>query len=172
MSKLIKQLQMDDLKKTFADVRDMLLLNIVGLNATVETQVRLNLRKKGIRLQMVKNSLARRVLGELGLKTETGWQDSTTLAWGGASIAELSKEIDGLMKSHAKAIKVKSAVSDGQEISFEMALKMPTRMEAIGRVISLALAPASRLVGQILAPGAALASQIKTLSEKQEEPPA
>ncbi|MBI3410743.1 MAG: 50S ribosomal protein L10 [Planctomycetes bacterium] len=169
MSKLIKQMQMDDLKKTFADVRELVFLNVVGLNATVENQVRLGLRKKGIRMQMVKNSLARRVLGELGLSAEKGWDGSTTLAWGGASIAELSKEIEGLAKKHEKFIKVKSAVSDGQEIAFEVALKMPTRLEAIGRVISLALAPASRLVGQILGPASSVASQIKTVGEKKEE---
>src|SRR5262249_2385302 len=169
MSKLIKQMQMDDLKKTFADVRDLLFLNVVGLNATVENHLRLGLRKKGIRLQMVKNSLAQRVLGELGLKAEKGWDGSTTLAWGGASIAELSKEIEGLIKKHEKFIKVKSAVSDGQEISFDVALKMPTRLEALGRIVSLALAPASRLVGQILGPASGVASQIKTIGEKKEE---
>jgi len=49
---------------------------------------------------------------------------------------------------------------------------MPTRLEAIGRVVSLAMAPAARLVSQIKAPGANLASQIKSLSEKGEETPA
>ena len=52
---------------------------------------------------------------------------------------------------------------------FELALKMPTREEAIGRVISLALAPASRLLGQLLGPAASVASQIKTISERKEE---
>ena len=46
---------------------------------------------------------------------------------------------------------------------------MPTRMEAIGRVLALIQAPAGRLVSQIKAPGARLASQIKTLAEKKEE---
>lgn len=169
MSKLIKQMQMNDIKNTFAEVRDLVLMNVVGLNATVENQVRLSLRKKGIRLQQVKNSLARRVLGELGLVLQKGWEGSTTLAWGGASIGELSKEVDGLAKKHAKFIKVKGAVSDGQEISFAMALTMPTRMEAIGRVVSLALAPASRLVGQILGPASSVASQIKSIGDMKEE---
>ena len=169
MSKLIKQMQMDDLKKSFAEVRDLVFLNVVGLDATAENHLRLGLRKKGIRLQMVKNSLARRVLGDLGLNSEKGWEGSTTLAWGGASIAELCKEIEGLTKKHEKFIKVKSALSDGQEITFEMGLKMPTRLEAIGRVVSLALAPASRLVGQILGPASAVASQIKNIGEKKEE---
>ena len=46
---------------------------------------------------------------------------------------------------------------------------MPTRVEAVGNVIMLALSPARRLAGQILGPGAALASQVKQVGEKKEE---
>ena len=41
MSKAIKQMQMDDLKKSFNNVRDMVMLNIVGLGAVADNQVRL-----------------------------------------------------------------------------------------------------------------------------------
>ena len=170
MSKVIKQMEQDALKTAFTGVRDLVMLRVVGLNAIADNQVRLGLRKKGIHLQMVKNSLARRVFGELGLSMEAAWEGSTTVAWGGTSIAGLSKEIETLTKKYDKLVSVKTAIADGQEIPFALALKMPTREEAIGRVVSLALAPASRLVGQLLGPGAALASQIKTISEKKEEP--
>jgi large subunit ribosomal protein L10 len=169
MSKIIKQMELAAMKKTFEGVRDLVMLKVVGLNAIADNHVRLGLRKKGIHLQMVKNSLARRIFSEMGFTMEAGWEGSTTVAWGSTSIAALSKEIETLAKKHDKFIKVKTAVADGQEVSFDQALKMPTREEAIGRVISLALAPASRLVGQILGPAASLASQIKTLSEKKEE---
>ncbi len=167
MSKIIKQMELDAMKKAFEGVRDVVMMKVVGLNSIADNQVRLGLRKKGIRLQMVKNSLARRVFGEMGITMDSGWEGSTTLAWGGTSIAALSKEIETLAKKHDKFIKVKTAIADGQQVTFELALKMPTREEAIGRVISLALAPASRLLGQLVGPGAALASQIKTISEKK-----
>jgi large subunit ribosomal protein L10 len=169
MSKLIKQMEMAALKKTFEGVRDLVMMKVIGLNAIADNQVRLGLRKKGIRLQVVKNSLARRVFGDMGIYMSAGWEGATTVAWGGTSVAALSKEIEAVAKKHDKVIKVKTAVADGQEVTFELALKMPTREEAIGRVVSLALAPASRLVGQILGPAASVASQIKTLSEKKEE---
>jgi large subunit ribosomal protein L10 len=169
MSKQIKQLEMDTLKKTFQDVHDLVALSIDRLNCNLDNQLRSTLRKKNIRLQVVKNSLARRVFDELGMKTESFWTGSTVLAWGGTSLAELSKELESLVKKNDKVLKVKAAVSEGQEIDFQVALKMPTRAEAIGRVVSLALAPASRLISQILAPAAGIAGQIKTLSER---PPA
>jgi large subunit ribosomal protein L10 len=166
MSKAIKQMQMDALKQTFQDVRDMVLLSVSGVNATAENQMRLGLRKKNIHMQVVKNSLARRVFGELGLQVKA-WESSTTVAWGGTSLAELSRELDALIKKNDK-IKVKTALSEGQELPFRRALTMPTKAEAIGRVIALAVGPAQRLVSQMLAPAARVAGQIKTLEEPTE----
>ena len=183
MSKIIKDLQMDALKKTFAQVRDLVFMDITGLDCITDNQFRKALRKKNINLHMVKNSLARRAFDDLGVKIPVDspyWAGSTCISWGAGSLAELSKELDAqlkeLVKKNAKLkdlLKVKGAISEGQQIPFEIALKMPTRLEAIGRVVALALAPASRLVAQLKAPGANVASQIKTLSEKKpEEAPA
>src|SRR5437660_6327467 len=111
MSKIIKQMELAAMKKAFDGVRDLVMMKIVGLNAIADNQVRLGLRKKGIRLQMVKNSLARRVFSEMGINIKTGWEGSTTLAWGGTSVAALSKEIEALARKHDKFIKVKSALA-------------------------------------------------------------
>ena len=174
MSKVIKQMQMNALKADFKDVRDMVLLNIVGLGAISDNQIRLALRKKGVRLQMVKNSLARRVFGDLGLQVKSGWEGSTTVAWGAASVAELSKEIETVVKKYDKKMKVKTAVADGQEVGFDIALKMPTRAEALGRVAMLALAPARRVAAQIVGPASQVCGQIKSIKDlkKDDAPPA
>jgi large subunit ribosomal protein L10 len=171
MSKQIKQMEMDSLKNTFQEVRDLVVLSINKLNCHTDNQMRAALRKKNIRMQVVKNSLARRVFDDLGMKTEGFWTGTTLLAWGGSSLADLSKEVETLAKKNDKVLKVKSAVSEGQEITFQQALKMPTRAEALGRVIALALSPASRLIGQLLAPAANLAGQIKTLADRVPEAP-
>jgi large subunit ribosomal protein L10 len=169
MSKQIKQLEMDALRHMFREVRDLVVLSSSRLDCTSDNQVRATLRKKNIQLQMVKNSLARRVFDEMGMKLSRCWEGPTTLAWGAGSLAELSKELEALVKKHEKALKVKGAVSEGQEIEFKQALAMPTRAEAIGRVVALALSPASRLVGQILGPASQVAGQIKSMGEKKEE---
>lgn len=169
MAKKIKQMEMDALRSTFKGVRDLVLLTASGINSQVDNQMRLSLRKKKIRLQMVKNSLARRVFDEMGLKV-TRWEGPTVVAWGGDSLSELSKELEALRKKNEK-FKPKGAVSEGQEIEFAQALKMPTRAEAIGKVVMLAMSPARRLLGQITSPASKIASQLKTLSEKSEAAP-
>src|SRR4051794_14314750 len=120
MSKVIKQMQMDDLKQTFGSVRDLVLLKVVGLGAIPDNKLRLDLRKKGIRLQMVKNSLARKVFTDLGLNIAKGWEGSTTVAWGGTSAAALAKEIKAAKAKHDKLIDIKTGVADGQELAFDV----------------------------------------------------
>src|SRR5947209_4340255 len=162
MSKQIKQMQMDALKQTFGDVRDMVLLSVSGLSCQEDNRIRLDLRKKQIRLQVVKNSLARQVFDELGMSIQSPWQQPTVVAWGAGSIAELSRELHGIIRKpgNDKKIKVKTAVFEGQELPFARALTMPTKDEAVARVVGLALAPAARLVSQLTAPGGRLAGQI------------
>jgi len=178
MSKVIKQMQMDALKGTFRDVRDLVVLSIRGLAAQADNQLRAALRKKNVRLQMVKNSFTRRVFGELGLNVPADspyWTGTTVLAWGATSVSELSRSIDTELRAPKTAaqyrdrVTVKGAIVDGQPIPFADALKMPTRAEAIGRVVSLAMSAASRLVGQILGPAGGVAGQIKTKSEEKAE---
>jgi len=174
MSKQIKQMQMDALEQTLGKVRDLVLLSVTGMTCQQDNQLRHTLRKKNIRLQVVKNSLARNVFNRLGMNLAKVWEGPTTLAWGSTGLADLSKELDTLLKKNDK-VKFKGAVADGQEVTFEQALKMPTLAQALGRVVSLILAPAGRLVSQITGPAAAVASQVKSLADKKPEegaPPA
>src|SRR5262249_39185970 len=143
MSKQIKQMEMDALKATFEGVRDLVVLSIQGLTSQADNQLRLTLRKKKIFVKQVKNSLTHRVFDELGMKVGGPWEGPTTLAWGAGSLAELSRELDTLFKKNDK-VKFKGAIAEGQAVTFKQALAMPTRAEAIGRVVGLALSPASR----------------------------
>src|SRR5262245_13744578 len=126
MSKKIKQMEMAALKDTLKDVRDLVVLSPSGVSCHADNQMRLGLRKKQISLHVVKNSLTQRVFSELGLKVTNYWTGPTMLAWGAGSLSELSREIDALLKKNDK-IKVKGAISEGLEISFDQAKKMPTK---------------------------------------------
>src|SRR5579871_4225143 len=124
MSKQIKQMVMENLKTTFKGVQDMVLLTASGVDCHADTQLRRDLRKKKISLRVIKNSLARRVFDDLGIKFKEPWQGPTLVSWGADSIAELSKTLEAIIKKNDK-IKVKTAVAEGQEITFKQALSMP-----------------------------------------------
>jgi len=173
MSKQVKQMQMDVLAKTFQGVKDMVFLTGQGVDATTDNKVRLGLRKKNISLMMVKNSLLRRVFTESGINPDDkAWVGTTVVAWGAESVKDLSKEIESTILKDAKLkdkVKVKSALAEGQPVTFEQALKMPTRKEAIGEIIAALLGPASSIASALTSPASQIASQIQTISEKKPE---
>ena len=85
MSKVIKQMQMDALKTTFAGVRDLVLLSLSKVDGVSENKLRLDLRKKKIYLHMVKNSLVRRVFDEPASRSPRAGKGRPS--WPGAATA-------------------------------------------------------------------------------------
>jgi large subunit ribosomal protein L10 len=182
MSKQIKQMEMDDIKGTFKNVRDMVVLSVDKLSSLGDYTFRAQLRKKGVRLKVVKNSLARRVLKELNFNVPDKspyWQKPTVLAWGGSSIAELSREIEAELKNpknaalykvkdHDKVI-IKGAIADGTPVPFDVAIKMPTRVELIGQIISAFMSPGAAIAGALVGVGNQIAGQVSQLAEKKDE---
>lgn len=179
MSKVIKQMQMGALGDIFADVRDMIVLSISGLDSNDDNTFRTELAKKKVQLFMVKNSFARKVFrDELGMSIPDDspyWEGPTFLAWGGESVGELSRIVDGELTTknraarYRKTVKIKGAIADGRPLSFDLAKKMPTREEAIANVIGLALAPAMQVAAQITGPASQLLGQIKQHAEGKSE---
>lgn len=176
MSKAIKQLQMDAMKKTFGGVKSLVVLSQTKLAATAENQMRLSLRKKNVLLHQVKNSLARRVFEEMGIPIKDVWGGSTVFAWGPESVKELGRTLEATFNEMGKKdpkfkekVTVKAAVADGTQVTFEQALKMPTRLEAIGEVVGMILGPGGQLAAILQGPGGQLASQVES---KTKEPAA
>jgi large subunit ribosomal protein L10 len=176
MSKVIKQMQMEHIRKSFDGVRDLVVVSIKGLTCLADHTLRANLRKKDIRIQVMKNSLARRVFNEAGLSIPNDspyWSGPTAFVWGANSIAELSKTLDAELKAPKTAaqykdkVVIKGAVADGEPIAFDLAMKRPTRQEAIGSILQAILGPGGAIAGCLTGPAAQVASQIQKISEKE-----
>ena len=65
--------------------------------------------------------------------------------------------------------KVKAAVADSQSVTFDVAKTLPTRLEAIGDVLSAILGPGSSIVSALTGPAGSLAGILKAIEEKKEE---
>jgi large subunit ribosomal protein L10 len=175
MSKAVKQMEMDAMKQTFKDVRDLVVLSPKGVSAGLDHGLRTSLRKKNIRLMMVKNSLCRRVFKDLGMKVPDDspyWANTTWVAWGPESVGELSKEIDTAVFADVKfkdKVTVKGAICEGSPLDFETAKTIPTKAEALGRIAALILGPGGQLAAAILGPGGQLAAQVKSKGEEKKD---
>jgi large subunit ribosomal protein L10 len=182
MSKAIKEMQMQDLRGTFANVRDMVVLSLNKLTSAGEYNLRASLRKKGIRLKTVKNTLCRRVFKDLNFSVPDKspyWSQMTVMAWGAGSIKELSNEISSELKNPKNAglykdkdkerVIVKGAIADGSPVPFAEALKMPTRLDLIAEILGMIGAPAGNLIAALTGVGNEIASQVQQVSEKKED---
>jgi large subunit ribosomal protein L10 len=185
MSKIMKEMQMEDLRRTFSNVRDMVVLSLHKLSSAGEYQFRSTLRKKGIRLKTVKNTLCRRVFRDFKFSIPDKspyWSNMTVLAYGGSSISELSKEIDAELKNPKNAglykekdqekVIVKGAIADGSPVTFDQAIKMPTRLDLIAQILGMIQGPGSAIAGALTGVGSQIAAQVQQLSEKKDEAPA
>ncbi len=163
-AKVVKEAQMRVLEDTFRDYRDLVLIQPTGIPVNDENALRLDLRKRDIRMMLVKNTLARVVFTKRLNMTidEKVWAGPTLVAWGGTSLKGLSKDLEKTLKpfEDKKKIEFKGAVADGTYVPFADALKMPTREEVIGELVSMMIGPAMNLSAAISGPGKNLAAAI------------
>jgi large subunit ribosomal protein L10 len=168
MSKYVKELMMNQLRSDLGGSTSLLIVDLKGIDAISEHQFRRDLRKKSIKVRALKNTLAKRIFGDMGLSGLSQYLEGPSVAvWGGDGVAELAKEVSTKVKALKKP-EIKGGAVDGVVIGpdqVEDITKLPSRQALIARVVALALAPAQRVVSLANAPAGGLMSQLKTLSE-------
>jgi large subunit ribosomal protein L10 len=173
MSKYVKDLITNELRQKLNGVDAALLVNTIGMPNERAVQLRRDLRKKGIKLMVVKNSLARRATE--GTRLGPAFDDvggTLALIWGGEDIVSLAKEvirIAGLKEFEPFA--PKGGVMEGQQLSateVQQVAKWPSRQEQLSILSGQFLSPGATLSAQLVGIGKKLASQIKKKSEGEE----
>jgi large subunit ribosomal protein L10 len=177
MSKYVKDLISQDVQRRLQGVDDALLVNMVGVTANLNNKLRSEFAKKNIHVMVVKNSLARRALA--GTRLAAMFEDvsgSSAICWGSEDIVALAKEIVKLSKDDKLApFGMRGGVMDGQKLSVaqvEQVSKLPSRAEMLSRLVGQILGPGAQLSAQLLGPGGALASQIAEKGKEPEPEPA
>ena len=177
MSKELKNLIADEVRKRLDGVNDALLVNVIGLDSSNTFNLRKELRSKNINLLVVKNSLAKRATE--GTPIARAFDDnegSLAVVWGGEDFVSLAKELVALHKKpEYEKFTAKGGVMEGEKLTPEKVTevsKWPNRVGQISIVLGQILSPGSKLLSQINAPGGKLLSQIKKKSEGEEAPAA
>ena len=173
MSKYLKNLITDDLKNRLDGVSDMLLVDVIGMEANSNVELRKELRDKGIQLLVVKNSLARRATEGTSLAPAfEGVTGTVAVVWGGEDVVSLAKEVTKLAEdAKYEPFAPKGGVMDGSALSAEdvkLVSKWPSRTEQLSLLVGQILSPGANLVAQLKGPGGKLASQIETKAEGEE----
>ena len=171
MSKYVKDLMIDGIQKVVGDCREVVVLDVSKVDAVSANKLRLALRQKNIRLLGVKNAVARRALGQIGLSgVGPALAGPSTLAFGGEDIVALSRELTEWAKK-IKVLEIKGGGLGETPLTapdVETLSKSPGRKEMLSQLSGLILSPGARLIGAVLGAGGKLAGQVKTLSDRAE----
>ena len=173
MSKPVKDMIIAEYRKRFGDVSGGVVVEIRGLEATANNKLRNTLRSKGVRVTVLKNSLARKAfsggpLDPLG----PALSGPTALIYGDKSVVDVARDIVALATG-SKEIALKAAVLDGQFFSgkegVEALSRFPTREEAQAKVVAIVLAPAGKAVAAAKGPGGKVLAIVKEIQNRLEK---
>ena len=173
MSKPIKDMIVAEYKRRFEDVENALVIDIRGIEANTNNDLRVDLQHKDIHITVLKNSLAKTAFSGTSLEVlTTTLNGPTALVYGGDSVVDVARNIVDWAKK-IKTLDLKAAVLDGELFDGKEGVKRlseyPTKDEAQGTVIQLVLSPAGNLVKAATSPGSNLASIIKEITTRLEE---
>src|SRR5687767_7549225 len=174
MSKRVKNLITGELSNKLKDVDGVAVINPRGIAAIKNNQMRRRFHEKGVRMTVVKNTLAKRAIGEDSkIKGFDALLDGpSAVIYGQASIATIARLVMDEKKLDDK-IELRGVFFDGEiytgEKGVEQVSKLPTREEAIGQVVALILAPGQRLGGIFKGQAGKVAALIKAIEERAEK---
>ncbi len=185
MSKFVKGLMIDEFRSDFQGVEEAWLLGINKMDANLNCEFRNMMREKGIRVRVVKNSLARVATAGTPLEPAFLELNGPAAVAFGLDIVQLAKEVQKLTKDkkYEKVVENKGGVVGGQLLKpaeLEAVTKWPSREELLSEVSGLIvgvgmtlnaqlIGTARTLAGQFGGIGGTLAGQIAACVAKQEE---
>ncbi|QDV22765.1 50S ribosomal protein L10 [Aureliella helgolandensis] len=173
MSKYVKNLITGEIKDRLEGVDDAIVADVIGMDSQATFEIRKLFREKGINMLVVKRSLADRATDGSALRTLFApKQGGVAVVWGSEDFVSLAKEIAAVVKVKEFAkFELKGGVMDGEAMSAEEVLavsKWPNRQEQISMLVGQILAPGANLSSQLLGAGATLAGQVTKLVEQKE----
>lgn len=170
MSKPIKQLLTNYIKDRYDKVESACVVSLSGLNIAATEKLRRALREKNARLEVIKNSLARRAFASGPLKPlGEALTGPCALIVSEDSLVDVAKKLLEFAKEF-KQFELKKAIYDGDPNLMTIAdlAKMKSRMELLGEVAGLIGGPGRLVAGAIGGAQARVAGCIKTIADRPE----
>jgi len=149
MARELKQMIVKELTSRYEGMDRCVVLDLTGVKSTALTEIRAELGKQGITLSVVKNSLAMKALGEMGLE-DLGvlLRGPSALATGEADALTLVKAM--VSCANKNKLTIRGSLADGKV--FEQAQtvrlsKVPDKKILQAQFLATMKAPVSSMVG-------------------------
>src|SRR4051794_39358337 len=173
MSKKVKSLIEREIASRLTDIDGVAVINPRGINAIKNNLIRRRLREKGLRMSVVKNTLAKRATAKSKINGFEKLLDGpSAVIYGKASISTIARALLDEKKNDDR-IELRGMFFDGEiyigDKGVEQVSKLPTREEAIGQVVALLLAPGQKLGGIFKGQAGKVAALLKAVQERAEK---
>lgn len=168
MSKFVKSLVTEELKAKYAGFSSACLVDMTGLNVQAQEKLRKTLRTKSAKLEIIKNSLARRAFAGGPLEPlGKAMEGPCALVVSKESLVDVAKLLMDAAKEFNK-LKLKKAIFDGDPslMTIEEVSKMKGKRELLGEVAMLISSPGRAIAGCLKGPGGKIAGCLKTMADK------
>jgi ribosomal protein L10 len=173
MSKLVKDLITKELSTRLKGLDGVAVINPRGINATKNNLIRRRLHAKGLRMMVVKNTLARRATEGTSLKGFDRLLDGpSAVIYGNASLPTIARLVLDEKKAD-DTIELRGVFFDGEIYIGDKGVKqvseLPTREEAIGLIVAALKGPGAKLAAALKGPGGVLGGILKTIEDKAKD---
>ncbi len=168
MSKPVKEMVAAELREKYSDVIDVCVVSMAGLDIVAQEKIRGMLREKSSRVEVVRNSLARRAFAGTALEpVAAAMEGPCALVTGGSSAIEMAKTLVEAAKEYDQ-FELKHAMLEGESDLFTVheASKLAGKGELLGEVAMLVASPARAIAGCLSSPQSKVAGCLKAIIEK------
>ena len=150
MASELKQLIVKELTGQFTGIDRCVVVNLTGLSARAAREIRADLRKQGITLSVVRNSLALRALSQVGLeKLGTLLNGPSAIAQGGEDLAALTRVVTDWSRKNDK-IAIRGGFGDGAILAREDVLRisrLPGKSQMRAMLLAQMQSPLTGMMG-------------------------
>lgn len=171
MSKPVKDILTSEYQRRYASLDSACVVSVIGLDGKSANRLRGELRAKNIRLQVIKNSLARRALaGSRLFPLAEKLSGPCALVTGGDSIIDVAKTLVALKKTYPR-LELRMGILEGdpQLIDIERLSAMKGRQEVLAEIAAVLRGPGGRLAGCLVGPAGRIAGCVKAIIDKAEK---
>ena len=173
MSKMVKDLITKELSTRLDGLDGVAVINPRGINATKNNLIRRRLHAKGLRMMVVKNTLARRAAEGTPLSGfDKLLEGPSAVIYGKESLPTIARVVLEEKKAD-DTIELRGIFFDGEaylgDKGVERVSKFPTREEAIGQVVAAILGPGRKLAAAVKGPGGVLGGILKTIENNAKD---
>ncbi len=173
MSKPVKDLITNEYKARFASKQSACLISVIGMDGLAANKFRGELKKRHLRLQVIKNSLAKRAFADTPLAPLSGALSgpcALVVSEEDVSAIDLAKTLVNFKKDYPQ-LELRVGILEGDTELFEVErlATMKGRQELLSELASLIASPGRSLAACLVGPGGRLAGCFKAMVEKGTE---